>query len=111
MQRSLEIAPAPAPGRAARGTVRLAILLAAAACRRPAPPPPPSPSPAAAPTPVPTAATPAAVIPQRLGLRPAEQRAVESFLVRHPELRPARRSYVFVRDDEPDAETPDQSRT
>ncbi len=37
---------------------------------------------------MPTPATPAATIPQRLGLRPAEQRAVEAFLARHTELRP-----------------------
>ena len=86
MQSPLEIAPAPPSGRAAGRMARLAILLAAAACRRPAP----SPAPASpeAPSPVPTGGAPAAAIPRRLGLRPAEQRAVEAFLVRHPELRP-----------------------
>ncbi|HEY7113173.1 MAG TPA: hypothetical protein VIA45_09605 [Thermoanaerobaculia bacterium] len=100
MQRSPEIAPGPAPGRPARRNVRRAILVllaAAASCRRaanapspqlsPSPPPSPVPTHAAAPSPAATPAA-AAAVPERLGLRPAERRAVQDFLARHPELRP-----------------------
>ena len=92
MPRSAKIAPGPAPGRAARPDVRRAILVllaAAASCRRAAPTPTATAAPA--PTAVPAAAaTPVApaALPERLGLRPAERRAVEDFLARHPELRP-----------------------